>query len=177
MRGEITQEYLKSILCYDPDTGIFTNRVRRGPKPIGIESGTNHSSGYRMINILGKYEFSHRLAWIYVYGSNPDGVIDHINRNRSDNRIENLRVTNANGNCQNLDPIINKKPNMTSKYLGVHWSKRAKKWHVLIRANGKRFHIGYFSSEHDAAAAYLMAKKKYHIPVIETSEELTGRKV
>lgn len=173
MRDEITQDYLKSKLIYDPDTGIFTNRVRRGPRMPGLEAGCWHSQGYRVINILGKFEFAHRLAWVYVYGKHPRKYIDHINRNRADNRISNLREADMFHNAQNADPQAKKSMRkMTSKYMGVHWSKQAKKWSVGIGAYGKRMHIGLFVDEEEAAKAYLEAKKKYHIPVLETIEEL-----
>lgn len=110
----ITQEQLKQILDYCPETGVFTWKYR-GRSQFKSQHGFTwfnnnvagtspkpNSSGYvavsTTINGVRRTYPVHRLAWLYVYGEMPSGMIDHINHQRSDNRIENLRVTDFVGN-------------------------------------------------------------------------------
>ena len=89
----ITQEELKELLDYNPETGLFTWNVYNNIKN-KTTAGT-FNDGYIQIKIKQKIYQAHRLAWLYVYGEWPKGQIDHINGIRDDNRIENLRdVTN-----------------------------------------------------------------------------------
>ena len=98
----LTQAELKQLLIYDPVTGVFINRVTRNSQAlIGNEAGTNHPDGYRHMKINHKCYLAHRLAWLYVHGEWPDGQIDHINGNRKDNRIENLRLVCNKQNSEN----------------------------------------------------------------------------
>lgn len=93
----ITLERLKELLHYDPSTGKFTWRVQRtgrgGSKPGDIAGTVHGARGYLRVVIDRERLYLHRLAWMYVYGAMPIGVVDHINRNPSDNRIVNLRDT------------------------------------------------------------------------------------
>ena len=86
----ITADELRSILHYNPLTGVFTRIRSAHPHRVGVVVGSV-SHGYILIGLLGKRYRAHRLAWLYVYGTWPKHDIDHINRNRSDNRICNLR--------------------------------------------------------------------------------------
>jgi hypothetical protein len=100
--SEITLEELKQRLNYDPDTGIFTwktafsNRIK-----VGQEAGHMKNNGYRSVNFRGKNYLTHRLAWFYYYGKMPEKDLDHINRNRMDNRITNLREASHKENNYN----------------------------------------------------------------------------
>ena len=142
----ITQQELRSLLHYDPETGIFTNLVTRG----GAKKGTSTSSvlsstGYRRISFAARAYFAHRLAWLYTHGVWPT-EIDHINQNRADNRLVNLReVTRAeNGRNQKY------RSTCRSGCMGV--SAVRGKWRARIRFNGAYQHLGYFDDYEDAVA-------------------------
>lgn len=90
---DLTADYLRELLCYDSETGIFTWRETRHWRAIkGEEAGTcAHPRGYRTIRINYKAYLAHRLAWLYVHGEWPSHEIDHINRKTADNALKNLR--------------------------------------------------------------------------------------
>ena len=149
----ITQKQLKELLDYDPETGLFTWLERSLDKfkseKIGIRwntkfsgkiTGCLHSSGYKIITINNHPYRSHRLAWLYVYGEIPE-TIDHINHDRTDNRIINLRNTCSIGNARNSKLRENNK----SGVMGVVWVEKQNKWRVLIYDNRKQIHLGYFA--------------------------------
>ena len=106
----ITQEYLKSVLSYDPETGIFTWKYRQGLIGKKISWNTRYSEkqagtidpvGYLGIAIEYKRYYAHRLAWLYMTGELPKKYIDHLNGNKSDNRFLNLREATNSENQQN----------------------------------------------------------------------------
>lgn len=155
------QVELKTLLHYDPDTGQFHwlggggRRVRHGAR-----AGFTNTLGYRIIVVKRVRRAAHRLAWLYVYGTLPKGVIDHINGDPSDNRISNLRDVPQKENVWN---IKGPKKNNKSGFLGV--SKKDKRWRATIMANGKLHYLGKFDSPELAHAAYLSAKASLHTTV------------
>ena len=151
----ITQEYLKSILKYNKETGIFTWLKRNG----NIAGTLNKISGYIIISINNKNYRAHRLAWLYMTGNFPVNQMDHINRIRNDNRFENLREATNQENDFNKGEYKNN----TSGYKGVFLNKEKNKWQAQIGINGKNINLGYFTNPEDASAAYETAKAKYHI--------------
>ena len=158
---ELTQKHLKSILNYDKNTGIFTWIKARGRINIGDVAGSKHSAGYLRIYIsilsVPKLYFSHRLAWLHQYGEWPKEQIDHINHNRADNRIENLREASY---CQNTRNKSKDKRN-TSGITGVGWNKQVKKWYSQIKVKGKQIHLGLFTDKNEAICARLHANRLY----------------
>lgn len=153
----LTQERLKELLDYNPETGVFVWRVSKGTRKAGRVAGAVNITGYVDIAIDGKKHRAHRLAWLYTYGCWPNKDIDHINRIRTDNRIENLRDTDKNE--WNRDKQVNN----TSGYTGVSWHKWTKKWIAKIKVYGKNTHLGLFDTPEAANAAYMAAKEKLHI--------------
>lgn len=155
----ITQARLKELLEYDPETGVFTNRVSRSSraKAGATTSSSLSKQGYLRICIDWNPHLAHRLAWLYVYGSMPQGMIDHINGDRTDNRICNLREASAHLNQQNR-----RRANRRSKtgLLGV--SVADNKFVASIHADGKTRRLGRFCSAEEAHAAYLAAKRQLH---------------
>jgi hypothetical protein len=147
----ITQSELKYKLYYNQDTGIFT-WIKTG-KIAGFTR-----NGYIIICINQKEYRAHRLAWLYVYGKMPIKFIDHINLNKSDNKISNLREATKSENAMNVKLSSKNK----SGYKGVSWNKEKNKWKVALKLNGKQKHFGYFN---DLEFASLIAKEaidKYH---------------
>lgn len=126
------------MLIDDQDEGLFRSR-RWFANPQGYLCCKDRTSG------RGRTRLFHRMILEPI----PDGmVVDHINRDRQDNRRENLRVVSNSENCRN----IGSRPNKTSKYRGVSWNAESKKWQVVLRIDGKLRWIGAYESE-DAAGA------------------------
>lgn len=160
---ELTQEELKRILHYDPDTGMFTwivspaRHIKIGSVAGRVKITKKDGKGYRAITIKRNFCSEHRLAWLYVHGRYPDNQIDHINGDGTDNRLINLREVTANENCRNKRKPKNNKSGM----VGVSWSKNNNKWMACIKINGVTKHIGYFDILLDAVAARINANKFY----------------
>lgn len=154
----ITQEYLKSILCYDKNLGLFFWVNKKGRVKAGSVAGYINSLGYNYIQIDGKMHCAHRLAWLYVYGYLPNDEIDHINGNASDNRIANLREANRAQNTHNERLSITNK----SGVKGVCWDKSRSKWMATCSANGKQYHLGRFDKIEDAEKIVMDFRMKAH---------------
>lgn len=151
---------LRAILHYDQSTGIFTWAIRRkGGRGLGMEAGGRMSHGYRSIGIDGREYTAHRLAWLYTHGEWPLAYIDHINGNRSDNRIANLRDVSQVVNMQN---VYEPKSNNKSGYRGVSWHAQRGKYTARIKVDGKYKHLGLFDTPEKAAAAYMESKREFH---------------
>ena len=156
----LTQETLKSLFHYCPDTGIFTRLVRTSSnaRTGDVAGHLNKINGYATIKVNRKIYLAHRLAWLYVYGNFPPDELDHINRVKSDNRIENLRIATHAENMQNQSIRSDNK----SGNVGVSWHKVTQKWSAYITLSKKQTHIGTFHSIEDAIAARKAAEPKYH---------------
>lgn len=158
---DLTAEYLRCILSYDPKTGAFTWHAPRPKIRVGDIAGTPGDEGYIIIKIDAKSYKAHRLAWLYMTGRWPKDQIDHENREKSDNRFDNLRERDNAGNCWNQG--IRK--NNTSGFKGVHWCKGKRKWQAAIGVRMKKIHLGFFDDLQKAGRAYLDAAARYHDPV------------
>jgi hypothetical protein len=154
----LTQESLRELLHYDPETGIFTRKTGlRTGFGIGAVAGGQDGKGYTRIMVLGKKHHAHRLAWLYVYGKLPELSIDHINGIRTDNRIANLRDVSHSVNMQNR-----RVGNNGRGALGVRYRTDIHKWQADIVAFGKRSYLGCYDTEDAAYQAYLAAKRRLH---------------
>jgi hypothetical protein len=147
----ITQEYLKSVLEYDPITGVFKS-IKTGKKLGYIDAK------YERIEIKGKAYYTHRLAWLYMYGRFPELDIDHINCNKLDNRICNLRVATCIENLRNTG----KNKRNTSGAKNVYYHKPTNKWQVRVSIDGKSKHLGLFDDFELADLVATEARNKYH---------------
>jgi hypothetical protein len=141
---------LLDLLEYEPDTGRFCWRVDRsnGVKA-GQETGRVDSRGYLQVCVLGRRYLAHRLAWFYAHAEWPPEEIDHINHDRLDNRMANLRVVSRAVNARNR-PVP---PNQRSGVAGVRWHKATGKWAATV---GNK-HLGLFTTVPDAAAVRVRA--------------------
>lgn len=151
----LTPVRLRERVAYCPESGEFTwiAGIR-----IGKPAASVHGCGYRTVRIDGRSYLLHRLAWLYVHGRWPINQIDHINGERADNRIANLRECTNSQNCQNVRPHKD-----GSGLLGTSFIKALKKWQAGIGTAGKRRHLGYFQTQDEAHSAYLAAKAEMHL--------------
>ena len=154
---QLTQERLKTLLDYDPETGVFRwwatgsgRKTKVGSELIG--------RGYLQICVDGRRYYAHRLAWLYTHGTLPRGYADHVNRDTTDNRIENLREATPGQNQQNRG--TNK--NNTSGHLGVSWRKDCSRWAAKIMVDGEHHNLGLFKDFADAVAARKAAELVHH---------------
>ena len=150
------QNLLKKHLIYKEGHLWWLEPHKFLPYLKGRSFGQYTHDGYIRGRFLNKRYFEHRLIWFYHYGKWPKEFLDHINRVRDDNRIENLREVNRSQNGHNTVS----KPGSSSKYPGVGWHKNRNKWISRIRINGKLHHLGYYDKESDAADTYTLAKAR-----------------
>ena len=146
----LTHARLCELLYYNPETGQFVWRKSLPGRQAGAVAGAKTGHGYVGINFDSHNYQAHRLAWFYVYGEWPTGELDHINRVRDDNRIENLREATRSQNMGNYP----KPANNTSGYKGVTWQATSNKWKAQIKKNRKLHYLGLFDDPVEAARAY-----------------------
>jgi hypothetical protein len=158
-KSQLKQSDLHELLFYDPLTGVFTWSKNRRGVITNKSLGTDNGFGYLRITVLGKSYYAHRLAWLYVYGEFPKNQIDHINGNKNDNRIENLRDVSNFDNAQNK---INATSKSKSQLLGVSWHKKANKWQAHICLYKIRKYLGLFETKELASQAYLKEREKFN---------------
>lgn len=163
--NDIEAKYLKEVLEYNQDTGIFTwkknelqdKRItgRFGGK---IAGNVHQKTGYLRININKRSYLSHRLAWLYVTGKWPREHIDHIDGNKLNNKFVNLREANSSQNAQNTNICSAN----TSGFRGVNFHKYVQRWRAAIYVNKKRIELGHFDTKEEAAYFYNYAAEYYH---------------
>lgn len=165
-----TPEELRQLLRYEPETGKLYWRERPlsafsvnakgrawNNRFAGKEAFTASLKGYKVGGFDGKGYRAHRVAWAIYFGKWPADQLDHINGDRSDNRIKNLRnVTNAE-NARNRC----RQGHNNSGHTGVHWHKRDKKWSARVKVGGQDRYIGCFTDKADAIAARDDFNKKH----------------
>jgi hypothetical protein len=150
----LTLERAHELLKYDPATGILRWRMRRGSRSAWAECNSIDGDGYIRITIEGRRYSGHRIAWLLHYGKWPVNLLDHKDRIRTNNRIENLRdVTNVE-NLKNQGPRSRRRP---TGCRGTHFIENRSKWAASICVNGTKRHLGYFDTEGEANAAYRRA--------------------
>ena len=145
-------ENLKEIFDYNPETGKFSWRA---------EPGCVTSNGYRYIKVDGKLQLAHRLAWFYHYGVEPDGLIDHINGDRCDNRIENLRLATYSQNSANAKRHTRNTSGLKGACKVLRRGKWTGKWQASITFQRKQIALGYFDTKEEAHEAYMDAARKH----------------
>lgn len=158
MRGvkEIDVDLVKSLFNYNPKTGIFTRKTTMGGKRAGSRAGRFMKDGYRTIRIYRKMYYEHRLAWALVYGDNLDMDIDHIDGDKANNKICNLRLATP---SQNLTNSGVRKDSLTGRK-GVIYAKSTGKYQARFTFNKKHYHLGSFDCKEKAHRAYIEAVKE-----------------
>ena len=152
----------RMVLRYDPLSGDIFRTVSIGnSSKVGLLPQTVNDNGYSRTNILGKRYLTHRVVWLLHYGEWPKGQVDHIDGNRQNNKISNLRDVGYTENAQNTH-----KPKGSNKYMGVTYCKKRNKYASQIsigpRGNAKVKHLGRFDSAEEAHEVYLAAKRVLH---------------
>lgn len=168
-RNDLTADYVRSVLDYQSETGELLWAVAKGCRVrAGHVAGYLNCTGYVYVKIDGSLYLAHRLVWLIHHNRWPEDQIDHINGDKSDNRVENLREATNAENHQNKTSRINS----SSRFVGVYWGARAGKWQAQITTNGNRKYLGSFHTEESAAAAYANAKSRLHAfnPIVRPGE-------
>jgi len=152
MSVTLTQNYVRSVLRYEGGKLFWVSS--RGTKASGTEAGClKRKRDVRWhICLNGKEHKRSRLVWVYHYGEIPEGlIVDHINHDTTDDRIENLRVCSVSQNQQNR---LVSKGKFSKLPKGVWFAKHVKRFRAAIKLDGRLIHIGYFDSPEDAKDAY-----------------------
>ena len=157
----LTQERLKELLHYDPETGLFTRLKSLGKSKVGNIAGCLNPEGYIQIKINYVLYRAHRLAFLYMTGKLPYDDVDHINGIRHDNKWSNLRE------CDNSQNMHNRKKahknNKSSGLLGVSSSSNGNgTFRATIWLNNKHKQLGTFKTKEEAHERYLEAKRELH---------------
>jgi HNH endonuclease/AP2 domain len=152
---EITQELLHELFEYRD--GELYWKVSRGNARIGMKAGHTANNGYIMVGINKKYYLLHRLIFLMLKGHLPK-YLDHIDNNKINNRIENLRECSLKQNSRNCATNINKRSGLK----GVSWNSKLQKWAVRIRTDEGRKFFGYYFDKELAALVAEEARNKYH---------------
>lgn len=160
MKSRPSINRLRELLSYDAGRLYWIKR----PDPmavravVGQEAGRSAAGSYNDIQIDGCRMKAHHIVWAMHHGEYPALFIDHINGNKADNRIENLRLATAHDNAANKASATGS----TSAYLGVSFKAARKAWVAQISKLGKKIHLGLFDSEIAAAQAYNEAAIQLH---------------
>jgi hypothetical protein len=156
----LTADRLREVPSYDPETGVFTWRVRPSPRSrvrAGDVAGVVGPDGYRIITIEGVSYYAHRLAMLYMNGEWPEHDTDHRNLNRDNNKWGNLRAATDQQNAANRPRIKISRSGLK----GVIWYKRDQRWMARIKVNNRLIFLGYFDDPKDAHSAYFSAAERY----------------
>lgn len=159
---------IKNLVEYDPSSGtltyrraepwMFSNGAKSAEHTCAVWNAKNegrralsspHREGYLAGSILGRKFLAHRAAWLIAHGKWPQAEIDHVNHDRSDNRLENLRDVTRRENARNLSRQASK----CCGHTGVYWYAPTSRWVAKINVSGRMLHLGYFTDEYDAVCA------------------------
>jgi len=151
------QNTVDDMFSYDPATGVIERKLKPGRNPSGPVSRKPNGKGYLQVMHGGKNLLQHRLAWRLMTGTWPTKQIDHKNRDKTDNRWENLRLATNAEQQHNTDV----KPNNTSGVIGVTWSPSKQRWLARIKVDGVSKHLGWYKTLDAAADARNRAEDRY----------------
>jgi hypothetical protein len=152
------EKEVKRRFHYDPDTGLFTYKIKVKRINPGDIASSISNLGYRRVRIFNKWYQQHRLAFIAMGHKIPD-FVDHINGDRSDNRWANIRPCTKSQNSMNKFYILK---NSISGIRGVNWHKTERKWQVLVCVSGKRMSFGLYGDIELAEMVAVEAREKFH---------------
>ena len=167
---------IKKLINYDPKTGeltyghaepwMFPNGKKSAAHNCAVWNAINagkqalaspHREGYRAGSILGRKYLAHRVAWLITHGQWPEAEIDHINHDRSDNRLINLRAVSRIENTRNLS----RQSKRLRGHTGIYWYHPTSRWVAKIHVDGRMLHLGYFTDQSEALAARKAAERRH----------------
>lgn len=156
----VTRERVIELLDYDPLSGLFSWKVKRRRIKPGTIAGCADRRGYIRISIDDHVYSGQRLAYLYMMGSWPPGLMDHRNCSKGDNRWTNLRVVDHELNAQNVRSATARS---VVGSLGVSPPQRGRtQFKAAIQIRGKSIHLGYHATAQQAHRAYIEAKRRHH---------------
>lgn len=157
-REGIAADNIRLYLSYNADTGVFTwTKSPSNCVTAGNVAGVRRKDGYVKINFKNKAYLAHRLAWWYVHGEFPTDILDHIDRDKSNNKITNLRVSSKIKNAQNINV------NNTRAVSGLAGAFKARTaWSSKLKIGDTLIRLGTFKTPEDAHKAYMKAKQELH---------------
>lgn len=157
MQLGISQEFIQHLFSYNKDTGILSWKIPTGTRVNKGDPATTitNKNGYCSVKIFKKRYSIHRLIWLYVYGYFPENELDHINRIKTDNRIENLREVSRQCNMRN----VGKRVNNISNVVGVSFISKKFVWYANIMINKKTYSLGYHNDYYEAVCHRLAAEQ------------------
>lgn len=165
VESPLTQERLKQLLHYDPETGVFTWRMRPpgragggGKIVVGARAGGIAGDGYWVIGLGGRRYRAGRLAWFYVHGVWPEGDIDHKNVDHLDDRLDNLRPATRSQNLANKPKSSRNK----TGFKGVSLYPKTGKYVSYASFKGRTVYCGYFDTPEEAHAAFVKKSQELH---------------
>ena len=157
MKQYPSQEKLKRLFAYNEDTGDVTRLIQCGKMKPGSLVGSKTHFGYTQTKVDNNNYFLHRIIWKLVYGKDPDGVIDHIDGNKRNNAISNLRDVSIATNNEHQRNI-----NRKSKSGVFGAVQRGDKYAAMIVLDGVQKYLGTFKTADEAHQVYLNAKRMFH---------------
>lgn len=166
----LTYERARELFDYDPLTGVITRRKSAGAARVGQVAGSN-KDGYLSFLADNKRYRAHRVAWLLAHGEWPPNKIDHIDRNRSNNALANLRLATSSQNKKNLSLRSDNK----SGVKGVHWCPDRAKWVAQIKLPHQYLQLGRFDVFENAVAVRRAAEAKYYGEFASDPSSLKGR--
>ena len=152
----LTFERASDLLTYDKETGIIRWKDKRKDALSKFSAGWVAGNGYIRMKVDGVFYAAHRVAWLLEHKKWPNNLIDHINQNKADNRLENLRDVTHKQNLENVGQYrkVWKKGSIFHKSSGL--------WHAVLGENYKSISLGYFKTQIEAQDAYINAKREIH---------------
>jgi hypothetical protein len=157
MKSNLTHQRLKELVSYDKETGNFFRNVPVANIKAGLVVARPAKNGYVRMHIDGHLYYLHRLAWFYEHNEWPI-AIDHIDGNKQNNKIENLRSATYGQNMQNTSA----KTKAASGFKGAYFHPKTKNWQSKIMLDGKTKSLGYYKTPEEAHQAYIDGKNKFH---------------
>ena len=158
MKEKISYEELSNLLVYNGVSGTLVWRTCRNQFALGgTIAGNPGNHGYVAVTINGIRYLAHRVVWLLHHGEWPKRSLDHIDHNKCNNKIENLREVDQLTNSKN----VGKQKRNTSGVVGVYWRKDAQKWAAKVRVNGVLISLGSFKDKDVAIQVRKQAEIEY----------------